>query len=171
MIEETMGRKVQVSNAAPGRFAGLRAAAESLSLRNVDQSVCELMNEALARMIELLYEEADGAPVNVDAATGRILIPVPWGRNGAPRWGVRSSEAEVLRRLMLRWSRVESAAGIAPLVVYDRSRRSWFLSRRYYATLDDARRWLARHQITIPILRETRADGIDRAVDNKARKR
>lgn len=171
MIEETLARKADISNAAPGRFVGMRAAADALSLRNVDQSICELLNEALARLVELLYEEADGAPVNVDAATGRVLIPVPWGRNGAPRWGLRVSEADSLRWLMLSWTRAETGSGVAPLLVYDRSRKCWYLSRRFYPTLADARRWLARHQVTVAVLRQVRAGAIDRTVDNKARRR
>lgn len=171
MIDETMNRKAEISNAAPGRFAGLRAAADALSLRNVDQAICELMNEAFAKLVDLVYEEVDGAPVNVDAATGRVLIPVPWGRNGAPRWGVRVSEADAMRRLMLSWTRAESGSGVAPLFAYDRSRRCWFLSRRFYPTLADARRWLARHQVTVAILRQVRAGGIVQMVDNGARRR
>ena len=94
----TTERKQKLSIAAPKRHTGLRAVAESLSLRNVDGAVCELMNEALARLVLLAYEQDAGGFCNMDEATGKLLIPLPWGRNGAAQWGMRPQEANISQR-------------------------------------------------------------------------
>src|SRR4051794_14368232 len=74
-------RKEQIAAATPQRYTAIVRAAEALSRRNVDQAITELLNEALARLVRLCYERADdGALCNVDEATGRVLIPLPWAR-------------------------------------------------------------------------------------------
>src|SRR5688572_14510661 len=98
-----MERKQALSTAQPGRYTTLRAAAEILSLRNVDGAVCELMNEALARLVVLAYEQDAGTFCNIDGATGKLLVPLPWGSNGEQRWGLRPSEANTLREILFAW--------------------------------------------------------------------
>ena len=148
-----MERKAALSTAQPERYMGLRAAAESLSLRNVDGATCELLNEALGRLVVLAYEQdAGGTFCNVDAATGKLLIPLPWGSNGGQRWGLRPSEANVLRYILFAW---QSEA--QPLFEYDRMRRAWFVNLTAYANYHMAKGWLKRHQVTIAVLRAARA--------------
>ncbi len=157
-LSATMERKVGLSNAAPQRHTGLRAVAESLSLANVDQAICELMNEALCRVVALAYETDAGGLCNLDAATGKILFALPWGRNGASQWGLRQSEANILRQVLFDWQ----AAG-STLLHYDRTRRSWFVNLRDHANIHLAKRWLTQHQIDIATYRAARAKRVDGA--------
>jgi hypothetical protein len=147
----TMERKAGLSNAAPERYRGLRAAADNLSLRNVDQSVCELMNESLARLVQLAYETDAGGFCNIDGATGRLLIPLPWGRNGQSRWGLRPQEANILRQVLFDWEQDGSS-----LLRYDRTRKSWFVALDSFPNYHLAKRWLTQHQITIAVYRDAR---------------
>lgn len=151
-LSTTMARKQRLSVAAPERHTGLRAVAESLSLRNVDQAVCELLNEALARLLVLAYEQDAGGLCNVDAATGKLLIPLPWGRNGYARWGLRPQEANILREILFAWQGEASS-----LLAYDRTRRSWYVNLAEYANIHLAKRWLTQHQVSITVYRSARA--------------
>jgi hypothetical protein len=151
-LTETMERKQGLSCVAPERYRGLRKAADNLSLRNVDQAVCELMSESLARLVQLAYETDAGGFCNIDGATGRILIPLPWGRNGQGKWGLRPQEANILRQVLFDWEQDGSS-----LLRYDRTRKSWFVNLPEYSNYHLAKRWLAVHQITIGVYRLARA--------------
>jgi hypothetical protein len=148
----TMERKQALSTAQPHRYTGLRAAAESLSLRNVDAATCELMNEALGRLVMLAYEQDAGTFCNVDSATGKLLIPLPWGSNGGHRWGLRPSESNTLRRILMDWQHPGPS-----LLQYDRQRRAWHVNLSAYANYHMAKGWLRKHQVTIGVLRTARA--------------
>ncbi len=148
----TMNRKAELSNATPERYRGLRAVAESISLANVDQATCELMNEALARLVALAYETDNGGLANIDNVTGKILIPLPWGSNGASRWGLRPSEANILRQVLFDWQHDAPS-----LLNYDRTRKSWFINLFDFGNYHLAKRWLAVHQVTIAVYRDARA--------------
>ena len=151
----TMERKVSISNATPQRFTGLRAAAQSLSLKNVDQATCELMNEALARLVLLAYEQDAGGFCNVDEATGKLLIVAPWGRNGYARWGLRPQEANILRQVLFDWVQPSPC-----LLQYDRTRRAWFVNLQAFPNYHLAKRWLTQHQISVGVYRAARAKRI-----------
>lgn len=122
-MSDLITRKGTIAQASPQRRTALRNAAESLSLRNVDQAVCELLNEALARLILLCYEQNEHGYCNIDGRTGRILIPVPWGKAGYAHWSLTPTEGDTMRRIMLTRARV----GL-PLFAFDRGRRAWFLN-------------------------------------------
>jgi hypothetical protein len=157
-LNRTIERKAGLSNAAPQRHTGLRAVAESLSLANVDQAICELMNEALCRVAQLAYETDAGGLCNLDAASGKILFALPFGRNGHKQWGLRPSEANILREILFTWQ----AAG-STLLQYDRTRRSWFVNLRDHANIHLAKKWLKAHQIDIATYRAARAKRVDGA--------
>lgn len=148
----TMARKTGIADARPDRYTTLRAAADTLSRRNADGAVCELMNEALGRLIDLAYERDAGGYCNIDRATGKLLIPLPWGRNGHARWGLRPQEANILREILFAWQQEAT-----PLLVYDRTRRSWFVNLAAYRTRSLAGDWLTRHPVTIAVYRAARA--------------
>ncbi len=148
----TMDRKQGLSNAAPERYRGLRAVAESISLANVDQAICELMCEALSRLVALAYETDNGGLCNIDNATGKILIPLPWGSNGQARWCLRPQEANILRQVLFDWEQ-----GAPSLLNYDRTRKSWFINLADYPNYHLAKRWLTSHQVTIGVYRDARA--------------
>jgi len=123
-IVRVVTRKEGIAATAPARYTHIQRAAESLSRRNVDQAITELLNEALARLTVLCYERGDdGQLCNLDPATGRILIPLPWGKKGFAKWGLSASEGDAMRAIMLTRQR----QGL-PLFFFDRSRRSWFVN-------------------------------------------
>ncbi len=130
-------RKMAISNADPDRYTAIQRAAQALSRRNVDQAVCELLNEAHSRLIVLCYEYDDtGRLVNVDAPTGKLLIPLPWGKAGYKKWGLAPSEADTFRRIMF----ARQHNGL-PLFFFDRSRRAWFVNLREYPALPVLAEW------------------------------
>jgi hypothetical protein len=147
----TMERKAGLSNAAPQRHTGLRAAAEHISLANVDGATCELLNESLARLVLLAYEQDAGGYCNIDGATGRILIPLPNGRNGRAKWGLRPQEANILRQVLFDWEQCAPS-----LLRYDRTRKSWFVNLFDFGNYHLAKRWLTQRQITIGVYRDAR---------------
>jgi hypothetical protein len=68
--------------------------------------------------------------------TGRILLPLPWGKKGYAKWGIAPSEADCMRRIMFARQRT----GL-PLFHFDRSRRSWFLALADYPALPVLSEW------------------------------
>jgi hypothetical protein len=110
------------------------------------------MNEALARLVALAYERDSGGFCNIDGATGKLLIPLPWGSNGASRWGLRPQEANILRQVLFDWQHDAPS-----LLNYDRTRKSWFINLFDFGNYHLAKRWLAVHQITIAVYRDARA--------------
>lgn len=156
-ITKTMERKVELSQAAPQRAVSLRAAAQAISLHNIDMAACELLNEALARLVELCYQQDAGGYCNVDNATGRILIPLPHGRAGHAKWGLRPQEANVMREVLFAWEKDTPS-----LLTYDRMRRSWFVNLKEYANMHLAKRWLAQHQVDIQAYRLARSRCVDK---------
>jgi hypothetical protein len=123
-IVSTVSRKEDLDKANPQRYTVVRRAAENLSRRNVDAATTELLNEALSRLTALCYErDGEGMLCNVDPATGRVLVPLPWGKAGYRKWGLTPTEANTMRRIMLTRQR----RGV-PLYFFDRSRRAWYLN-------------------------------------------
>jgi hypothetical protein len=151
-ILHALERKATISNAQPERYSALRQAAENLSRHNVDAATCEVLNEALARLIQLAYTVDTGGLCNVDGATGRFLIPLPFGRNGAAQWGIRPSEANILRQILFDWQTEPPA-----LLMYERSRRAWFVNLTEFGGVGIAKAWLRSHQISVGLYRSARA--------------
>lgn len=150
-IVRVVTRKEGIAQASPARHTTIQRAAQNLSRRNVDQAITELLNEALARLTVLCYERGDdGQLCNVDAVTGRVLVPLPWGKAGYAKWGLSASEADSMRAIMFTRQRV----GV-PLFHYDRSRRAWFLNLRDYPALPVVNEW----EIGIGEYRDARAQG------------
>ncbi len=113
---------------APERHSTVRSAAQNLSRRNVDAATTELLNDALARLTALCYERDDsGVLCNIDPVTGRVIVPLPWGRVGYRKWGLTPTESNAMRAIMF----TRQSLGL-PLYFYDRSRRAWFINFRDY---------------------------------------
>ena len=152
-IIAALERKAEISTAQPERFTSLRQAAERLSLHNVDAAIVEVLNEALGRLLLLAYTTDTGGLCNVDAMTGRLLVPAPMGRNGQAKWGIRPSEANVLRQILFDWHDEERSC----LFCYDRSRRAWYVDLANFPSAGLAKGWLRAHQISVGIYRAARA--------------
>lgn len=156
-IFAALDRKAAISTTTPERYTTLRQAAEALSRRNIDQAVCEVLNEALSRLVLLLYETDGGGLANIDSLTGRILIPLPNGKNGHAKWGLRPSEATVLRDILFGWQEESQ-----PLLFYEWGRHSWFVNLDQYGSIGIAKAWLRAHQVTVALYRMTRAKRVAR---------
>jgi hypothetical protein len=128
MLTEFVGRKqgIAATALAGGRQRAANVAAQ-LSRRGRMKASAELCNEAVGALVRLCYQgDTDGNPANVDGATGRLLIPVPWGEKGHKYYGLRSTEQRALRRYM--FDLQEHTAAGAPLFTYDGPERSWYLN-------------------------------------------
>lgn len=126
-IPAELARTEAISQAQPERFAPLRTVAKNLSRRGVAAAKAELVNQALFELADLIYEaDTDGRPANVDT-DGRIIVPLPWGRLGHRAWGLRRTEANALRWLMLQRAAVQNE----PLWVYDAGGRAWLVNLAY----------------------------------------
>lgn len=125
-----------IAVAQVGRFLETRTAeaAERLSLAGAALAAATICNEAILRLIALAYETDTTGRPNVDR-DGRLLIPTPWGRNGRARYGLRATEADVLRRHV---QILDQRRRPAPFLRYDVSRRRWSADMDQYPTREEA---------------------------------
>jgi hypothetical protein len=149
-IIKIVQRKEGIGQSAPQRYMAVRKAAETLSRRNADQAVIELMMEALQRLVDLCFEEDIGGLCNIDVVTGKVLLPLPWGRNGHQRWGLRPHESNILREIM------QGRQYQPGLFTYDKLRRCWRINLHDFPTYDLAMNYLTRYQIGIAEYRTAR---------------
>ena len=121
-----LARTEAIAQAQPDRYAPLRRVAQSLTRRGIAGAKAELVNTALAALVDMLFDaDSDGVTPNVDA-DGRLLIPVPWGRAGGAMWGLRTTEQRALNVIMRQRAEVTGA-----LFVYDLAGHCWLLGRGY----------------------------------------
>jgi hypothetical protein len=154
-IVRIIERKERIAQASPTRHTNIQRAAQSLSRRNVDQAITELLNEALGRLTVLCYERGDdGQLVNVDGVTGRVLVPLPWGKAGYAKWGLSPSEGDTMRAIMFTRQR----NGV-PLFFFDRSRRAWFVNLEDYPDGEVVLAQIQEWEIGVAEYREARAKG------------
>lgn len=100
ILKHYENHKEEILSAKVLRKARGRAADVSLSLSRTGaaQATAELLNEAVNKLIAMLYQvDSDGVRANVDV-DGRIEIPCPWGSAGRPRYGLRRTEGDTLRK-------------------------------------------------------------------------
>lgn len=125
----------------------MQTIAASLSLAGTMAAHCEVVNEALAALVTVLYQrDDDKCPANIDRVTGRILIPVPWGSAGWKRWGLRKWEAEIVRRLLM--GRLRNRQ-IVPLFDYSSEMRYWSVNLATYNSQRMAMAYLQAHAVTL----------------------
>ncbi len=142
-------RKEQVLAAQPAPFVALRAAAESLSRRNIFGAHVELCNEALQKLTVMLYEQdAAGRWVNIDRS-GMLRIPAPWGRGGQKRWAMRRSEADVMRKVMQGHQQRHDKGKEPALYLYLEGERRWYVNLADYPDGERAMQWVRAHQLTV----------------------
>lgn len=154
-VFHALDRKATISAASPARHTAISRAAESLSRRNADAAIVELMMEAVQRLTLLAYErDADGY-CNIDGVTGKLLIPAPWGRAGHKRWGITPSESVVLRE-MIQQRQVQREGRGPGLWLYDRARRCWRLNTYDYDMLADGQVYWERWPLGVGEYREAR---------------
>lgn len=111
----------------PERTAPLRAVAQKLSRRGAMGAKAEIANNALLAFVECLFDvDDDQVYANIDP-DGRIMIPAPWGRNGAAQWGLRRTEQRALSWLLRRRCMTTDN----PLFVYDAELKNWYVGAGY----------------------------------------
>ncbi len=102
--------------------------AAHLSRNGAMAASAELCNGRVNVLIELVYEEDGTGPCNRDPETGRLLVPVPWGRKRTI-YRLRATEADILRRHMLTLAQQSRPV---PLFLYDPATRCWYLNQWDY---------------------------------------
>lgn len=151
-VSEILGRKAAVIAATVNPRKAVREAAESLSLSNVAAARVELATEALHAATRLLYErDARGRFVNQDIG-GRIVVPMPWGRVGASKWGLTRTEGEILRRLLVAYETHHRGGRrllAPPLYIYDADGRQWLVNVGDYPDEASALRWADVNPLTV----------------------
>ncbi len=128
-----------------------KSKAENLSRLAKAKATAELANEALHAVTVLAYETlSDGTPVNVDPVTGDLLIVAPWSSKRYHEYGLRRSEADVLRAYLLHLQAMaaKGQTPLPPLFTFDEVGRRWAVNRADYPTFEAAEQWLARYQLT-----------------------
>lgn len=136
------------ATSAPTRHTPLRKVAQTLTRRGVMGAKAELANNALLAFVECLFDvDSDQVYSNIDA-DGRVMIAAPWGRNGAPQWGLRRTEQRALSWLLRR----RSATSDNPLFVYDDELKNWYIGADY--TRRSALAYLRAMPITLTEWRE-----------------
>ena len=147
-VVKIVKRKDKVLKADPGRFVPLRAAAESLSRANIFRAHAEVCNESLARFTTMAYEQDSGGRwVNIDR-TGRIERPAPWGRLGQRAWGLRRSEATVLRALLFVYQGMHDRGKGPALFFYSPEEKRWYANLADFPDEPAAMAWVRGHQVT-----------------------
>lgn len=101
--------------------------------RGVATRAVERIIAALSLFIELLYApDDDGRLCNVDAATGKILAPTPWGSANYKRYNLQRTDADIIRKKL-------SSDATSPFAL--RNNR-WHLNLRDYPDAAAAKAWL-----------------------------
>lgn len=141
LVPNLIRRFETVVETMAGAHTPLRKPAEIASQRALWAARAELSMQAIAAACEALCEvDGNGKPINVDAATGRILIPLPWGRAGGAQWGLRSSEQKTLTRIV-------RARALLPDALFEYDRQQWYTTAGFGRLA--ALRYLQRQPITL----------------------
>lgn len=134
LIERT--QQLREALPVPNVKQRMAAAAQELSLAGSNQARVELLNEAVLALAKVLYEvDPDGWLANLDPKTHRILIPVPWGRAGWKKWGMRYWESEILRQILIVRGQMQR---VAPVYDYNDAARTWHLNHVHYPRFEQA---------------------------------
>ena len=130
----------------PTRYAAVAALAESASLRLAWQARRDVFVLAVRRLIRDCYETTSGGHwVNV-ATDGQIGIATPMSKHTCGRWGMRRSDADLLRALLCAQERLHAKGTVPmPLFTFDPYRRRWFVNLPTYPAEAAALAYLDRH--------------------------
>jgi len=109
--------------------------AVSINRSRLYLALTDMFNTKLGELITILYERDALGLVNVDSISGRVLCGVPWGSKKHTAWGLRATEADTMRRLMMNRQLIQNHI---PLLVYDPDQRKWYLNFHDYQTVDQA---------------------------------
>jgi hypothetical protein len=122
-------------------------AASLLSRRGYIAAQVLRCNEALQRLIALCYEVEHNRLINVDSVTGRLRIGAPMGDDGWRHYGLRRSEARIMRHILFDRQAQWQPSQRPPLFMYERFR--WYINLFDYGSIEHAQWWLQHSQITV----------------------
>lgn len=148
-LDVLIGRtqEIRESLPLPNVKQRMAAAAQELSMAGNNQARVELLQESVLALTTVLYEcDPDGTPANIDTRTHRILLPVPWGKAGWKRWGLRDWEAGILRQILIVRGQMRR---VAPLFDYNAESRTWHIDLHAYPRLDLALMYWKSHPILL----------------------
>jgi hypothetical protein len=138
---------VLTGNPSPNTRARLQAKAERISRAGDLKAHLAVIESALMKAINILYEsDTDGHPANYDY-NGQVLIALPFTYSGWKLYGLRNWEADCLRRVML--ERLKRTEGYIPLFDYAPATRRWYLRIDAYKTEAHALQWLKVDPVTV----------------------
>ena len=142
-------RKTGTLDTTPALHTPLRIVAEALTRRKLAGARADMLNEALQQFTTVLYDQdASGQLCNADEGTGQILLPVPWGRAGHRKWGLRYTESVVLRRILMVHQGVHERSQRPALFLYDADTRTWSINLTDFATVGTALQRIEQTPIT-----------------------
>lgn len=135
----TLQRVADVGIARPAQHLAqrLEAAAEQQTAAARAAATAALLNSVLLRFTAAVYEPAPGdtRPAGVDWQDWRLLLPAPWANAHYARWGLRRTEALVLREYLKAW---QLRPRVAPLYVFDWDSLRWRCNLQDYPTFAQA---------------------------------
>lgn len=152
VVVDILGRKGDVRFASPKDFLQQRVKEQIGRLNMAGQMAArvELVNEALCRLTQLVYEpDSDGDFANICPVTWRLLIPAPWGSAGWQVWGLRFWEGKTLRHILSGRQASHKPGQRPPLYTYAAESRTWHVNIADYNTVDVASYWLRGSAITL----------------------
>lgn len=129
---------VTVEAATPARYTKALQMAQTVSKRLMWEAKRDVLLAVMRRFLHDAYEVTPaGRWLNV-ATDGRIDVPAPWAKHTHNRWGMRRSDAELLRLLLVRAQNAHIKGAPVPLVFYAPDSRRWYLNVPGYSTLGEA---------------------------------
>ena len=115
--------------------ARLAAKADALTRAAYYRATSDLLTQALHVAIDACFERVDGVLVGMEPS-GRVNAAMPWSKRSHGRYGLRRSQADVLRVIVTAWA-LEHAAGrynVAPVFVRDNVEHRWYVNLEAYRT-------------------------------------
>jgi len=140
LIDRIVG--VRFADMAPNVKQRIADAADPINAGADDLKRVQVLNEAVIACTVFIYSKSAH-----DHKTYRITCPVPWGRAGWQRWGLRSWDVSLLLAIL----NVRSANQRhgAALFDYSADSRLWFVDIDRYASLESALDYWKSNPITI----------------------
>lgn len=146
LVPQLVRRFEHIAETVAGAHTPLRKTAQETTQRVVWAARAELSMQALqAACMALLETDSAGLPLNVDSKTGRILIPMPWGKRGGVVWGLRSSEQRTLSLIM-------RSRASEPWALFEYERQAWYVANGFNQAR--AQTYLTRQPITLAEYRQ-----------------
>lgn len=108
-----------------------------LSRKALMVAEADLAQAAIERWLEVLYDVHDGVLCNVDSS-GVVLVPPPWSRTRHNDYGINSSQAVILLRVVKLYSQIPKR--MRPYF-YNIDTQRWHLNLVGFPTLQSALQW------------------------------